>query len=145
MKFKMIAVMMSVLFFTAASYSVDNSCAYTFTYVKPQFSFCVTIWGTLASIQSPIGVNHLDPVNPVEGWSASIRDADGGTDGFNLIPGLGAVDFTYPPTVRQPHGPGTLPLIFNYGSGDAFETVYAVPSEREIFMILSIRANIRDF
>jgi hypothetical protein len=130
-----------VLFFPAAAYCQDNSCAYTFTYPKPQFSFCVTVWGTLASIQSPIGVNHLDPVNPVEGWTGNIRDNSGGADGFNMIPGLGLVDSSQPPTVRQPNGPGTLPLIFDYG-GDGYyvERVDAVPYQREIILTLTIHS-----
>lgn len=139
MKIKIIAVFLSVLLLAAAGYSIDNSCAYTFTYPKSQFSFCVTIWGTLASIQSPIGVNHLDPANPVEGWSGNIIDAGGGTDGFILIPGLGAVDFD-PPAVRQPHGPGTLPLIFDYAYGQFIERINAEPAQREITMTLTIRS-----
>lgn len=136
MKIKMMAVFISVLFLAAAGYSVDNSCAYTFTYPKQQFSFCVTVWGTLASIQSPIGVNHLDPANPVEGWSAWIVDNGGGQDGGAIIPGLGVV-MGWPPPVRQPHGPGTLPLIFEYG-GNHRETVTAAPEQRAIFLTLTI-------
>jgi len=140
MKIKTIVPLVFVLFLAVAGYSQDNSCAYTFTYPKPQFSFCVTVWGTLASIQSPIGVNHLDPVNPVEGWSGNIIDNEGGGDGFSVIPGLGIVDFRLP-VVRQPHGPGTLPLIFDYG-GDGYyiERIDAVPYQREITMTLKIHS-----
>jgi hypothetical protein len=142
MKIKMIAVFISVLLLVAAGYSIDNSCAYTFTYPVQQFSFCMTVWGTLASIQSPIGVNHLDPANPVEGWSGDIRDAEHGTDGFTVVPGLGVVDSTLPPLVLQPHGPGTLPLIFDYyrDGRTVIERVTAVPSQREVIMTLTIRS-----
>jgi hypothetical protein len=141
MKIKMTTVCILILLLTAVGYSVDNSCVYLFTFPKPQFSFCVTIWGTLASIQSPVGINHLDPVNPVEGWVGAIRDNGGGTDGFTEIPGLGTVDSPNPPVVRQPNGPGTLPLIFDYG-GDGFfvERIDAVPSKREISMSLTIHS-----
>jgi hypothetical protein len=142
MKIKTIVPLVFVLFLAAAGYAQDNSCAYTFTYPNAQvsFSFCVTVWGTLASIQSPIGVNHLDPLNPVEGWAGNIIDNDGGGDGFSIIPGLGIVD-SHLPVVRQPHGPGTLPLIFDYG-GDGFyvERIDAVPYQREITIILKIHS-----
>jgi len=140
MKIKTIVPLVFVLFLAAAGYSQDNSCAYTFTYPKPNFSFCVTVWGTLASIQSPIGVNHLDPANPVEGWTGAIRDNSGGGDGFSIVPALGLVD-PRPPVVRQPHGPGTLPLIFDFG-GDGYyvERIDAVPYQREITLTLTIHS-----
>jgi len=141
MKIKTIAPLISVLLLAVAGYSQDNSCAYTFTYPKTQFSFCLTIWGTLASIQSPIGVNHLDSQNPVEGWTANFEDDAGGTDGGIVIPGLSALSDTHPPAVTQPHGIGTLPLIFTYGSGNNFvETVNANAYEREIYLTLTIRS-----
>src|SRR5450631_2637504 len=142
MKIKTVVPLVFVLFLAATGFSQDNSCAYTFTYPKAQvsFSFCVTVWGTLASIQSPIGVNHLDPVNPVEGWSGNIRDNDGGGDGFSVIPGLG-IGISGLPVVRQPHGPGTLPLIFDYGGdGTYVERIDAVPYQREITMTLTIHS-----
>jgi hypothetical protein len=144
MKIKTIAPLFFFLFLAAAGFCQDNSCAYTFTYPKADnavgFSFCLTVWGTLASIQSPIGVNHLDPVNPVEGWSAFISDADGGSDGGVMIPGLGAVSFVHPPVVTQPKGPGTLPLIFDYYSGFFVERVDAVPYQREIVLTLTFHS-----
>ncbi len=117
----------------------SNSCVYTFTYPKAQFSFCVTAWGTLANIQSPIGVNHLDSQNPIEGWTAFIRDDAGGNDGGQVIPGLG-VSFGFAPTVTQPNGPGTLPLIFEYGSTNFREIVSAAPYHRTIYLTLVIRS-----
>lgn len=139
MKIKTISLIF-VLFLAAAAYCQNNSCAYTFTYQKPSFSFCVTVWGTLASIQSPIGVNHLDPVNPVEGWTGYITDSEGGFDGFSIVPGLGIVDLRLP-VFRQPNGPGTFPLIFDYdGDGHYVERVSAVPNQREIDLTLIIRS-----
>jgi hypothetical protein len=143
MKIKTIGLLIFVLFLAAAGYSQDNSCAYTFTYPKAQvsFSFCVTVWGTLASIQSPIGVNHLDPNNPVEGWEGNITDNSGGSDGFSVIPGLGIVPGPRLPVVQQPHGPGTLPLIFDYdGDGFFVERIDAAPYRREITMTLTIHS-----
>jgi hypothetical protein len=128
------------VFLSAAGYPQSNTCAYTFTYPKANFSFCVTIWGTLGSIQSPIGVNHLDAVNPVEGWSANLFDSGGGSDGATVIPGLGVVDFTNPPAVRQPNGPGTLPLIFDYEYPYFREVISAAPYQRVISMSLIIRS-----
>jgi hypothetical protein len=139
MKIKTLVLLVPLLTLAGAASAQDNSCAYTFTYPKLQFSFCVNVWGTLSSIQSPIGVNHLDATNPVEGWSASITDDGGGSDGGPYIPGLGAVSSTSPPTVTQPHGPGTLPLIFTYGSGSNFvERIDAIPFQREIYLTLKI-------
>jgi hypothetical protein len=142
MKIKTIVPLVFVLFLAAAGYSQDNSCAYTFTYPNApvSFSFCVTVWGTLASIQSPIGVNHLDPVNPVEGWTGSILDNGGGGDGFSVVPGLGIVGFRLP-VVREPYGPGTLPLIFDYdGDGFYVERIDALPNQRGIVMALTIHS-----
>jgi hypothetical protein len=141
-KIKIIVAFISVVF-AAVGYAQDNSCAYTFTYPDTQpasFSFCVTKWGTLASIQSPIGVNHLDAANPVEGWSAYIVDDGGGQDGGAVIPGLGALSWTSPPTVQQPNGPGTLPLIFVYTDGNFSEVVNAAPGQRMIFLTLRIHS-----
>jgi hypothetical protein len=103
MNIKTLGPLIVFLTLVAAASAQNNSCAYTFTYPRSNFSFCVTIWGTLASIQSPIGVNHLDPVNPVEGWTGSIVDNSGGGDGFSMLPAFGLVD-PHPPLVRQPNG-----------------------------------------
>jgi hypothetical protein len=142
MNIKTLFPLISLLTLAASSPAQDNSCAYTFTYPKSNFSFCVTIWGTLASIQSPIGVNHLDPVNPVEGWTGNIMDNTGGNDGFGIVPGLGVFNASvHPPVVRQPNGPGTLPLIFDYGgNGQYLERIDAAPYQREIVMSLTIHS-----
>jgi len=149
MKIKTIGPLILVLFLAAAAYSQDNSCAYTFTYPKAQvsFSFCVTVWGTLASIQSPIGVNHLDPNNPVEGWEGLIEDNSGGSDGFSVIPGLGIFPGPVLPVVRQPYGPGTLPLIFDYGGDGFFAERIDGPdtiNQRDITITLTIHSCFRD-
>ena len=138
MKIKTIVPLVFVLFLAVAGYSQDNTCAYTFTYPKPNFSFCLTAFGTLASIQSPIGVNHLDPANPVEGWTGDIRDNGGGYDGWSVVPGLG-IGIDSLPVVSEPHGAGTFPLIFDYGE-DFVERVDAVPYQREIILTLTIRS-----
>lgn len=142
MKIQRIVPLALFLFLAPAGYSQDNSCAYTFTYPNApvSFSFCVTVWGTLSSIQSPIGVNHLDPVNPVEGWAANIQDGEGGNDGATVIPGLGVVDFVNPPVVTQPNGPGTLPLIFDYDAGYFVEKIDALPNQRQIVLMLAIHS-----
>ena len=141
MKITTLVPLISLLTLAAAASAQDNNCAYTFTYPKQHFSFCVNVWGTLSSIQSPIGVNHLDSQNPVEGWTANIEDDGGGGDGGPNIPGLGALLGTHPPAVTQPKGIGTLPLIFTYGSGNNFvETVNANAYEREIYLTLTIRS-----
>ncbi|MGA8764388.1 MAG: hypothetical protein WB562_16090 [Candidatus Sulfotelmatobacter sp.] len=141
MKFRDVTTIVSFIFLAIAAYSQDNSCAYTFTYPAAQFSLCVTVWGTLASIQSPIGVNHLDAAQPVEGWSSFILDDAGGQDGATVIPGLDTLSWTSPPTVTQPNGPGTLPLLFAYGDGENFqEAITALPYERTIALALRIRS-----
>lgn len=142
MKIRTIGPLLLVLFLVAAGHSQANSCAYTFTYPKAQvpFSFCVTAYGTLASIQSPIGVNHLDPVNPIEGWTGDITDNDGGHDGWSEVPGMGIGIGSGPlPLVSQPHGAGTLPLIFDFGEG-FLERVDAVPYQRQIILTLTVRS-----
>jgi len=137
-KLLLLCILITALAVAGAAQS--NSCAYTFTYPQAQFSFCVTAWGTLASIQSPIGVDHLDSQNPIEGWTALITDDGGGSDGGQVIPGLG-LSFVFPPTVKQPNGPGTLPLIFQYGSSTNFrEIVSAAPYHRTVYLTLVIHS-----
>lgn len=58
----------------------------------------------------------------------------------NVIPGLGLVDFFQLPIVRQPNGPGTLPLIFDYDKGFFVERVDAIPYQREIIFTLTIHS-----
>jgi len=132
-----VPIVAAVLGLATPGFAQDNTCAYTFSYPQYDFSFCVNVWGTLSSIQSPIGINHLDATNPVEGWSATVTDDGGGSDGGSVIPGLGAVSWTSPPSVQQPNGPGTFPLIFNYEFPNFVETISALPQQKLI--ILSVR------
>lgn len=137
---KLLLLCIAILALAVTVTAQNNSCAYTFTYPKAQFSFCVTAWGTLASIQSPIGVDHLDSQNPVEGWTTLITDDGGGSDGGSVIPGLG-VSLGLLPAVKQPNGPGTLPLIFQYGSSTNFrEIVSAAPYHRTVYLTLVIHS-----
>jgi hypothetical protein len=138
MKPRTIALLSAMLLLAASAYTQSNSCAYTFTYPKQQFSFCITPWGTLASLQSPIGVNHLDPNNPIEGFASNIGDDGGGQDGAIVVPGL---DLSYgqPPKVTQPRGPGKLPLIFEYDSNWR-EVVTATPDARMVHFTVVMRS-----
>jgi hypothetical protein len=49
---------------------LNNSCTYSYFFGKGDkfFAFCLTPYGTLASLQGSSGDNLLDPVNPIEGW-----------------------------------------------------------------------------
>jgi hypothetical protein len=130
-------LMVAVLFFSGASFAQQN-CAYTFSWTKPtSFSFCVSTYGTIGMIQSPIGTNHLDPVNPVEGFAWFIQDSSGGQASGAQISGVDTgAGF---PTFSQPNGPGTLPVIASY-SGDGFvETINANPTQRTITTTFKIR------
>lgn len=124
-----------IVLLVSAAYG-QNSCVYKFTFAKPSFAFCLTDSGTLAMLQYPIGVDHLDPTNPVEGWAAIIRDADGGGTIVNVVPGVGMPN---PAAVRQPNGPGTLPIIFDYGDYGQVK-VTAASSQRTITFRWTIRS-----
>lgn len=140
MKINRMVPLAATLFLAAVAYAQNNTCAYTFSYPQYDFSFCLNIWGTLSSIQSPIGVNHLDATNPVEGWSSYILDDGGGQDGGPMIPGLDAFSSTSPPTIRQPNGPGTLPLFFVYANPNYIEMVNALPQQKLISLSLRIES-----
>lgn len=124
-------LMVAVLLFSGASFAQQN-CAYTFTWTKPSsFSFCVTSYGTIGMIQSPIGTNHLDPVNPVEGFAWFISDSSGGQASGAQIPGLNDTTAGVP-TFSEPKGTGTLPLIATYPGWGFQETINASPAQRTI-------------
>jgi len=124
----LIAAVMSL---SAASFAQQN-CAYTFTWTKaPSFSFCVTSDGTIGMIQSPIGTNHLDATNPVEGFAWYISDNGGGTSAGSQIPGLGETNAGLP-AFTEPKGAGTLPLIASWKDFGFKETISANPMERTI-------------
>jgi hypothetical protein len=107
----------AILFvFSTVAFGQSGNCAYTFTWTKQSFSFCVSQYGTLAMLQAPLGVNHLDPVNPVEGWVWGYWTRDTYFTHCQITgiscPALSNGSFS------QPNGPGTLPLIFNSDYGE---------------------------
>src|ERR1700674_946299 len=94
---------------------LNNSCTYSYSFGKGDklFAFCLTPYGTLASLQGSSGDNLLDPVNPIEGW---VMGDDSGHDLFNsfqVVPGLGLGGS--PPSVYQPKGVGKFPIVFGNG------------------------------
>jgi hypothetical protein len=133
---------LAALVLVSLTAAAQQNCAYTYTWNNPSFSFCVTSYGTLGMIQAPVGTNHLDPTNPVEGYAYYIDDGSGGQMVGGNIPGLGQ---TYTPdTVQQPGGPGTLPLIFTWSPdwnrfGGFRETITASPSRRTITVNFTIK------
>ena len=79
-----------------ASAQIDNSCTYKYSWGTTQdysyFSFCLTKYGTLASLQTGptnIGIDQLDPTNPIEGWTLTDQSGFNFYPNFNVAPGLG--------------------------------------------------------
>jgi len=144
---KKVSLLAAFLLFGTLAYSQSNTCAYTFTFPEHSFQFCLTSVGTLALLQSPIGVNHLDTENPVEGWTwelAGTVHRPGGGDVFldgSNVPARGS-SFLPAPTVTQPNGPGTLPIKFEWqGDGNGmWEIVTAQPEQKSIVMKVGIPA-----
>jgi hypothetical protein len=66
---KRVSVLAVFMLAGTVAYGQANTCTYTFTFPEHSFQFCLTSVGTLAMLQSPIGMNHLDTVNPIEGWT----------------------------------------------------------------------------
>jgi len=104
--------------------------------------------GTLAMLQSPVGVNHLDTENPIEGWSwqldGTVHSPGGGGDVFFYGENIPArsISTLSAPTVTQPNGPGTLPIRFDWpdaGPG-MWEIVTAQPAEKSIVLKVGIPA-----
>jgi hypothetical protein len=122
---------------SSAAVAQNSNCAYTFTYPKYAFSFCVSQYGTLAMLQAPIGVDHLDPTNPIEGYVYyfSIEGNDNFFGGCQ-VPNLQGECFPQPASFTQPHGPGTLPLIANDGTAKTIIT--ANPSERQVIITTAV-------
>jgi hypothetical protein len=126
----------------AAAFAQDNTCKYNFTFPQYSFQFCLTGAGTLAMLQSPIGVNHLDTVNPIEGWTWDLMGTvpHGGDVFFtgHQIPAFGG-STPETPTVTQPNGPGTLPIRFDWRfSADMWEIVNAQPSQRSVSLKIGV-------
>jgi hypothetical protein len=122
---------------SSAALAQTPSCAYTFTWPKYDFSFCVSQYGTLAMLQAPIGVNHLDPANPIEGYVYYFNIS--GNDNFFggcQVPNLLGQCFPQPASFSQPNGPGTLPLIAD--DGTAKTTFTANPSERQVIIFTAV-------
>jgi hypothetical protein len=123
---------------------IDNSCTYRYSWGTTAdfsfFGFCLTKYGTLASLQTGptnIGIDQLDPVNPIEGWI--LRDQSGFNfyPNFDVAPGLGQGVL---PTVTQPKGAGNLPIIFTWDPW-VKEIVTATPSQKSVvFTMDTIKA-----
>lgn len=126
-----------------ANAQAANSCVYQYSFVNPKgidsFGFCLTAYGTLASLQSPIGTEHLDPSNPLEGFV--IQDV---TDlvpvSLTVLPGFN-VD-QGPSSVEQPKGAGKLPIIFTYEGGNIRNrdtiAVTATPIEKTVTFSMTV-------
>jgi hypothetical protein len=119
-----------VLVTFAARAQLNNSCTYSYSFGSgnTSFAFCLTPYGTLASISGASGDNLLDPVNPIEGF---VMCDQSGFDLFNaveVVPGLGLGGS--PPSVSQPKGIGKLPIIFSNGLEGV--TVTAVPGSKTV-------------
>jgi hypothetical protein len=113
--FKLRLIVCVALVLSSMAFAQNGNCSYTFTWPNHSFSFCVSQYGTLAMLQAPIGVDHLDPVNPVEGWRWAYWPVAAGSSDMHFdhtqITGIG-YSLTSG-TFTQPNGPGTLPLIFH--------------------------------
>ena len=123
----------AVFVLSSAAQAQNRNCAYTFTYPKNAFSFCVSQYGTLGMLQAQIGVDHLDPTNPIEGYVYYFNIS--GNDNFFggcQVPNLPNPGNCLPQTATfsQPNGPGTLPLIAFDGTGKP--TITANPSQRQV-------------
>ena len=140
---KRIGLLTVVVLAGAAGFGQGNTCKYTFAFPQYSFQFCLTGDGTLAMLQSPIGVNHLDTVNPIEGWSWDLMGTvpHGGDVFFSgqQIPAFGSSSLG-PPTVTQPNGAGTLPIRFDWHGfpADMWEIVTAQPGQRSVVLKVGV-------
>ncbi len=123
-----------------------NSCVYRYSYsfIDPSrygdsFSFCLTAYGTLASLQSPIGTEHLDPANPLEGFEV-YDNTDSVPVDLTVFPGFSVTQG--PSSVNQPKGPGKLPIVFTYEGGNISNrdtiTVTATPTEKTVVFKMTV-------
>jgi carbon monoxide dehydrogenase subunit G len=122
---------------SSAAFAQNSNCAYTFTWAKYNFAFCVSQYGTLGMLQAPIGVDHLDPVNPIEGYETYFsiygnNNYFGGCQVTNL-PGN---CYPVPAGFTEPNGPGTLPLIGD--DGTAKTTFTANPAQKQVVITTSV-------
>jgi hypothetical protein len=113
-----------------AQAQLDNSCTYSYSFGKGQsyFAFCLTPYGTLASLQGASGNNLLDPNNPIEGFVMCDESDYDYFGPIKVVPGLGLGGEQ--PSVSQPKGVGKLPIIF--GVGLESETVTAIASTKTV-------------
>jgi len=114
------------LLLCSASSFAQNTCAYNIT----GYNFCLTSSGTLYSAP------FLNPNNPVEGWGLCYSDWQDarGAHPMDLCGGIFPGDgYSSPaPTVKQPNGPGTLPITFDFGQGGLTEIVTATKATGSI-------------
>jgi hypothetical protein len=99
---------------------------------------CITERGNISLFESPAGKVHL---NVREGYIlCSNRLATRGVHGFDA--GSAQVGWAAP-TVSQPGGPGTLPLIITRNSFDGVvelkQTFKVVPAEREVNITMAVK------
>jgi hypothetical protein len=145
---KTIRVVAFVLFLASlgaatASAQSANSCVYQYSFVNPRgidsFGFCLTAYGTLASLQSPLSTEHLDPANPLEGFEVH-DNTDSVPVNLVVLPGFNVSQG--PSSVKQPNGPGKLPIIFTYEGGNILNrdtlTVTATPIERTVTFSMTV-------
>lgn len=151
---KTIRIVALVLFFASLGAVIAyaqpaNSCVYKYSFVNPSgidsLEFCLTAYGTLASLQSPIGTEHLDPANPLEGFGVYDETLTVGDlvvfPGFNVTQG--------PSAVKQPNGPGKLPIVFTYKGGNILNvdtiTVTATPIQKTVQFAMTVGKYIFQF
>jgi hypothetical protein len=119
-----------------ANAQLNNSCTYSYSFGSgaSYFAFCLTPYGTLASLQGASGDNILDPVNPIEGFVMCDQSGYDLLATYKVIPGLGLGGS--PPSVSQPKGVGKLPIIF--GVGVEGVTVTANPATKTVIFTMPI-------
>lgn len=128
-----------VLIVAATTAVAQDACVYQYSFVNrlgDSFGFCLTAYGTLYSLQSPIGTEHLDPAN-LEGFM--LNDVNGLTN-LSVTPTY--KDPPAPPKVTQ-HTPGKLPIVFTYATTPAKSTVTvsvtATPGDKTVTFTINVR------
>jgi hypothetical protein len=133
-----------VVFVAGLAYAqAPNSCVYAYSFKLPlrdSFAFCLTEYGTLASLQNPVGNEQLDAANPLEGFS--VTDTSGSIPlNMTIYPGFDTSQG--PPTVKQPVGAGKLPIVFTYTYGDVklgqvISIVTATPADKTVVFTMKV-------
>jgi len=124
---------------TLPAFSQTNPCVYQYTF--PNFQFCLSNYGTVAKLESPIGLNHMGDT-PVEGWTALI-----GTTGTGVLSQWSQItnlsSGPEPATVKHPNGLGRLPVVFEWYEGVSNstirETVTAVPAQKIVSIAFTVK------